>query len=367
MTDRVSRRRLLALLGAGLGPLAGCGYRPGGGDIRWTIQTGTGPYRPEFVLAAGETLFTVNRSRPAFDMESKSFGQAGRITAYDATTGTELWHESLYPLGQPAVHDDTLYVGHKGGDLLAVGTDGTERWRTQVGAFPRFIAATAHHVYTVTTAGVLYAFEIGDGTQMWQQSVDGGESYALTATSDDVFVISVTETSMTTVTAMTRDGTQRWSRERSGRRGHEAGRPIIDGKTVYISIDRGLSALAVDDGSERWSHRGGRSRGIPTVSNETVYYTGDNTLYAVRTRDGQEQWTFGSTYRYGVKSPPAVAGDTVYVGGLDGFSALAAADGTVHWQVRSDNVTDTLVVGQTAIAAMASGTVRGHWRESSTR
>lgn len=363
MSDRVSRRRLLAILGTGLGTLAGCGYRPGGGDIRWTIRTGSGMYRPGFVLTAGETLFVVNQSEPAFDMDTQSFGQAGRITAYDATTGTERWLKRPYPLGEPAVHDDTLYVGTKGGELLAVETDGTERWRTQAGEFPRFVTATDRRVYTVTETGVLSAFEAEKGTQLWQQSVDGGESYAVAATPAAVFLTKRTETGLTTVTALAQDGTHRWSRELTVRRGQEARRPVIVEETFYLPAEESLRALAVADGHERWSHQGGRPRWPPAVSGETVYYTGDNTLYAVQVGDGREQWTFGSRYRYGVASPPAVAEETVYVGGFDEFSALVATDGTLRWDIRSENVTETLVVGQTVIVAMENGTIRGHWRE----
>ncbi|WP_135828238.1 outer membrane protein assembly factor BamB family protein [Halorussus halobius] len=369
-TDRtttvLSRRGLLALATAGLAGLAGCGYRPGGGDVRWEIETGTGPYSPDDLLVVGDRLVTVNRSRRGFDFEAETWGESAEIAAYDAATGRERWAASAPPCGRPAVGDDSLYLGHEDGGVTALDADGSTRWQGSVEGFPRRLAAAGDRLYALTDADDLVALAATEspaasaGDRLWRASVAAETTSALAATADGV-VVRDAEAAGTTVRSIRRDGEGRWSTEVPGAPGDV--RPVVADGTVYVPAGDRLTALALGDGTERWSREAGRLRGSPAVGDGAVYYVADRTLSARDAEDGSVLWQFDPSDGRGFSAPPAVAGERVYAAGRDTLYALAAADGSVRWAVEADGADAApLVVGRTVAVPVEDGVVRGHRR-----
>jgi outer membrane protein assembly factor BamB len=380
--NRSSRRRFLALAvaAAGAGPLAGCGYRPGGGDVRWEHGTGTGTYRPDDLLATGRTAFTVNRSVRGFDFDAEEWSVSADIAAYDAASGGPTWEETTPPCGRPAASGGRLYVGHEDDGLVAFADDGERLWEIDVGDFPRTVAARDDRVYALTEAGDLHAFAADDGDQSWRTTLEANEETAddgeertptadratLTTTRNGVLVHYRDGTSAgggtTEVAVFGTDGDRRWTTELVI---EPSGRAAADDETgaVYVPSDRVLHAVSLDDGSERWSQGVAGIKGTPVVADGRLYHVGGGALYARSPKDGSLLWQVESDGLRGFSSSPAVADGRVYVGAHDAVYAIAAEDGTVVWQVESGRVTDApRVVAETVVVSTSDGDVRGHWR-----
>lgn len=369
MTPNPSRRRFLslaALATAGLGTLAGCGYRPGGGDIRWETGIGTGSYMPDDVLAAddGETLFTVNRSSRGFDWETEEWGRYGDLAAYDAESGDVRGEEETRPVEGVAVGGRTLYVGHEDGGLAAFGADGEVGWRVETDGVPWELAASADRVYTATDAGEIVAFAADDGDALWTTELDVPEhGVALVASEDGAFVHREDTATSTAVTAFGPDGGKRWHATLADDGiGNEP--PVAGSDVLYVPTRGKLFALGLGDGDERWSRSIDVRRGPPAVADDAVVCSDGETLYCVDVADGEERWRFRPEGRWSEVTSPVTAEGVVYVGGNDGLYALDAGDGSVRWRADSEPIEDApLVVGPTVVVTTDDGYLRGHWRE----
>ena len=158
-----SRRRVLAATGVGLaGALAGCGYRPGGGDLAWESSLGGGGlFGPgdRWFRPVGDRLFVVrNRSGRTYDFEDdawRDYENAG-VTALDPTGETRLEAETeRQAAAPPAVTEAAIVVPVAGDRVTAIdretaafdlddpgvddGGSGTDepdpiRWQVDIGA-----------------------------------------------------------------------------------------------------------------------------------------------------------------------------------------------------------------------------------------
>lgn len=125
--ERTSRRRFLAAAGVGIvGALAGCGYRPGGGDLAWESSFGGGLLRAgdRWLLPAGDRLFVVrNRSGRTFDFEDDTWRDVenAAVTALDPAGDRRLDAETeRRATGLPAVTETSVVVPVEGGRLTAI-------------------------------------------------------------------------------------------------------------------------------------------------------------------------------------------------------------------------------------------------------
>lgn len=367
MTPNPSRRRFLSLASlatAGTVGLAGCGYRPGGGDVRWEVNVGTGGYQPDDVLAGDDgTLFTVNRSSRGFDWDAEEWGQYADLTAYDATSGRERGEAQTEPVGRPAVGGRTLYVGHEDGGLTAFGADGETRWRAETDGPARGVAASADRVYAVTDGDELVAFAPDDGERLWSaDSDDSGGDVALAGTVDGTYVHREATATSTEVTAFAPDGERRWSATLSAG-GVGNARPVLVDDTLYVPARGSLFALDREDGDDRWSHSAG-SRGSPAVADGAVYLSDGERVSALDAANGEERWRFAPEGWRARVSAPAAAEGVAYVGGRSALYALDGDGGSVRWRVDSGEVRGApIVVGRTVVVVSRDGYLRGHWRE----
>lgn len=389
----LSRRKLLSLAAAaaGVGTLSGCGYRPGGGDVRWEDSTGTGLYRPDDLLATGSTVFTVSRSVRGFDFETEEWGESAEVAAYDADSGGPRWEKKTPPSGQPAASGGRLFVGHEDDGLVALDSGGAVQWEADFDHFPRTVTAGGERVYVLTEAGDLHAFAADDGERLWRTAIGAGDRKAgdetagnegtgtettgdramadhaaLAAARNGVVVHyrggTNANPTATEVAAIRGDGERRWTVELQSDLG---GRPVTDSETgiVYVPADRTLFALSLEDGSERWSQGVTGVRDSLAIGDGRLYYVAGRTLYARNARDGDLLWQSEPKGRRGVASPPAVADGKVYVGSHDAVYALAASDRTVDWQVESGSVSGApQIAGETVVVSTLEGYVRGHYR-----
>lgn len=143
MSERdFGRRRFLAATASGLASvIAGCGYRPGGGEFAWHVDVRTRPWAnrslPETWRTDGRSLFRIrNRGERMFRNE----GNDAHVTAYHST-GEKAWSRSAdrHYVGDPAVADGRVYLSLEDGGVTALeGDDGGDEYESDTDTDPRW-------------------------------------------------------------------------------------------------------------------------------------------------------------------------------------------------------------------------------------
>ena len=94
------------------------------------------------------------------------------ITAWDVTTGDELWSRAT-SVGDPIVLDGRTYVLHDGRVAAVDVRSGDERWDAPAGDRPSQLATDGRHILVLGSGGGVRALEIDTGELVWEGEVDG--------------------------------------------------------------------------------------------------------------------------------------------------------------------------------------------------
>jgi outer membrane protein assembly factor BamB len=209
------------------------------GKDRWKADRGTGraSYSTPLVVegAFGSELI-VNSTE--------------RIDAYDARTGTFLWHAgetSRFAVPTPVYHDGVIYAsrGYRSGPYLAIRPGGrgdvTSRivWRVATGA--PYVSSLLHYdrvVYMANDVGVLTAVDAATGERVWQERVDGVFSASPVAGGGHVYFVSENGE---TVVVKAGGQPQVVARNAIGERAVAS--PAISGGRIFIRTDRHVFAI----------------------------------------------------------------------------------------------------------------------------
>jgi hypothetical protein len=365
------RRTLLAgLAAAAAGSVAGCGYRPGGGDFRWSRNAGL--FAPDFLDADGDRWLSGRRATDTFDPETESFVTVGSATVLDPGGDAVFEAEFDSPLRAVAL-DGEAVVG-----LLADGTvaradpdagDDDLRWRTpalpageddgngipssdRARADPSAVAVADGTAY-VTDGTALAALDLGGGTRRWRRPPDGPVT-ALEPWSGGVYAVAGGR-----LLALGRDGSTRWTDAWPT----DPSRSIVraDGSGAYL-VDPGEVRALDHDGTERWTlDEGAADDPRPTLHSGTLYLGGGGVVAAVST-GGDRRWTASAGAATG---RIAAAGGRAYVAG--GSELVGIEAGSRVWSVgldrprRFDHEVGPFVVGGTLVLGGSERT-RGYWR-----
>lgn len=263
--------------------------------------------------------------------------ETNRVSAFDATRGTELWQFDFAggAVTAATVRDRAVYVaqeesfdGSHPARVFSLTADGTERWRRAVeGSIEAPVATDGETAFVGTTDGTLHALDDASGDTKWQARTDGEIRCAPSVGDDAVYVADETGT----VYAISTSGTERW-RAPASSPAPGAGLAITT-DSVYVGGEDGLHAIRREDGSERWSVTERGSATTPAIGSGTVYFGAGDALLAVGTEFGELQWshgisavTKGDTIIQGVLSAPAIAEDGFYVGTAPSLYAFTAGE-----------------------------------------
>lgn len=342
-----SRRRFLAALGAAAtGPaLAGCGYYPGGGDIRWREESLGGLYRSDEVGVTGETLYTVSESVMSYDIDTETWVDGAEVVAYDTGNGRERFTEqfdrpaSVAALGAGGAAVALGDEENPSQTVARFGPDG-QSWETPVEGGVERLAVAEERVYAVTADGALAA--CADGSERWRVDLEpelgsdeGGFGPTVAASAETV----VCWVGGSTV-CFDPDGTRRWSRSTVNARRLS----LVDGE-VFAHAGHGLATLDSDTGETRWIS--GDNVASFAVTADAIYCRISLGVVAFD-RSGTRQWTAGegsdAGRNRGVDDSPdyfdRVAADDrgVFVESDSGLTALATDDGSRRWTVDYDRI-----------------------------
>jgi hypothetical protein len=202
---RISRRALVGALAGGVAGLAGCGYRPGGGEFRWSEGA---LYGVDRMKLDGGTLLLVAREATSFGVRTDQWSDGGNVATVDPERGEQT---AVYgfevPTSTDALGKDTLYTGGEDGTVRAVplrgrSSDGPDRttpetdgWTTETG-----VAGGGAGIAALVPGGggvdAVYAGGSGgaaalssDGRVRWRHAPRGALASGVAAADDRAFVL----------------------------------------------------------------------------------------------------------------------------------------------------------------------------------
>lgn len=337
-----SRRRLLrragVALGLGLaGGLAGCGYRPGGGDIRWREEFRTGFYGDDPVGIADGVLYGVTGSTRTYDFETGEWVTRSSVVGYDTADGAQLFDTEFEPdVAASALGDRGLAVAFADRTVAYLTADG-EQWRASVDGEVRTVAAADGRVYAATADGRVVA--VTDGSRAWANDIgfaDGETDTDLDQrrdTGSELFLAAggavVAATADGTV-GFTPGGRRLWTRRDLDVPDSAA---FADGR-VYAWRDLDLLAIHRSTGETAWT-LSGLVESV-ALGGDGGYRVGEGMLVAFDA-GGDRRWTRDSDSRYDDRYGGGLAadGDGVYATRDGDLVAHDPADGSVRWAVEA--------------------------------
>ena len=300
----------------------------GGNPARTGVQPGPAPagapVRAWRVYTGGEVY-----ASPIVENGVVYLGvKGGDLLALDATTGEERWRVGLggdIVRATPAFSGGTLFVP-AGAVLHALdAATGRERWQMPIQfAGPSSPVASGHLVYVATQEGQLYAVDQDTGREAWHFATDGLVSCPPTVAAGTLFVGDDTG-KVYALDAET--GRERW---RATVGGDIFAAPTVGLGRVFVSTSTPeLVALDAETGHQRWQ--------VPMGGESTPAFTGSTVLlgsqthgvYALDAGTGRTRWIFPTGSPVG--SSPVVSGGTVLVGSGDTLYALDAQTGAPRW------------------------------------
>jgi len=237
--------------------------------------------------------------------------------------------------GVPVVSGGVAYFGDKAGDFHAVDAiTGKLKWKISqeertgdAGPTP----AVAHGKVYLGGWGVFRALEAETGKEVWRFATDGGTWFAPAVVGRTV-VFTSAEGNIYAADAHT--GFEQW---RFHTRSGIASGPAVEGSTAYIGLRKGLVALDVTTGKEKWAFATGGSVCYPMVSDGVVYIAAEK-IWAVEAATGKELW---GRRIFPSKDPRlAMADGRIYISaprGRSGIHVLDARTGETVDEIRFDD------------------------------
>jgi outer membrane protein assembly factor BamB len=358
MRRRTFLRATAAAATAATAGLAGCGYRAGLGDPRWThtvrgsvtgVRTRPGGGAPVVVSERGDHIL------------ARSFGDLGHIVSLDPATGALHWRfglgAELTALGpRYPTPDRPVHVGLANGEVGRLhpraepapsptpGTtpgaestddDSGDGWSDTRYVRAERLAALDGPVMVVASDGrLVYALveemlvAVGPGGAVrWRRPMP-----TVGPQEDEPDLVPLRAGVLVrhehTIRSLDRAGETRW-RVTDTAAGRPVARPVPVGEAFYVTCEAGLAALA-PDGTERWhADLGGGQFDAPAVAGDTVYVAAFGGLDAVA-RDGTTRWRYRPAGA-DARGPPVAVPGRAFVRHRDDTVA-AVADGTALWR-----------------------------------
>ena len=299
------------------------------GVERWRFQFGDMISRTSPAIANDGTIYT---GGPDFYLMAIN------------SDGTEKWRFQCngYVVSSPAISDDgTIYVGADGhkGYLYAVNPNGTMKWRTLIGN------SWTRGSPVIDRQGVIYitalAFERGhiaavypNGTVKWNYLADG-LVYCSPTLNHDESVVYCGSNDGRLYALYTSNGTRYWRYNTGGGLG-TASTVAADG-TIYVGSASGYLTAVHPNGTMIWKTKVGYCAGSsPALASDGTIYIGNAgddpcSLISVNPMNGSINWEYEVDESI-ISSPAVDANGVIYFGSQNGLLYAVNPDGTLRWK-----------------------------------
>lgn len=265
----------------------------------------------------------------------------GRVSAYDAATGEELWttRTGIEVAGGVGVGDGLVLVGSSKAELVALDwRDGNELWRVGLSSEILSVPATDQGMVVVQTVdGKLTGLKASDGSRVWvfDRSVP---VLSLRGTSSPVLVqgavIAGFDSGKLAVLDLAR-GLPAWEISVAVPHGRSELQRMVDidappqiwGGTIYVATYQGrVAAVEGNSGRILWARDLSSSAGLG-IDFSGVYVTDEEShVWGLDRNNGNALWKQDKLTRRALTAPVA----------LDAYVAVADFQGYVHLLARAD-------------------------------
>jgi outer membrane protein assembly factor BamB len=275
-----------------------------GADLKvaWRQTVGAGSDRRRRMIAApvvaGGKIFTIDAHQ--------------KVSALDASSGKRVWSVDMPPLAKRdkyaigsglAVTGDKLLVSSGFGYIAALSTaDGKEIWRRLTDTSVSGAAAVIGDKAYVTSANnELYAIDTDTGEVLWTDQAISEPARILSAPSPAVSqdILAAPFSSGELIAFLPANGRRLWQDTLStigkftplSAINDIAGRPVIDGGTVYAASHSGvLAAIDARSGVRIWNLLLGSRLG-PVISGDFLFIVGtEGQVLCINKADGKIVW-----------------------------------------------------------------------------
>lgn len=327
MTGR--RDVLAAVVGSVATGLAGCGYRPGGGDVRWSADQSLALSGATAVGVVGSQVIAVEHKSLDLSSSRGSMFDGAFVYGFGTESGTKRWEDELPAVVRVrALGDPTVVVTED--RVHGYGVDG-ERWQHDLDGAPLGVGSGGGRAYVLTDAGTLRS--IRRGRQQWQLDVPVSDDRDPVVAADRGGVVYLGNGELRRVGP---DGTEQWAH--SG--WSEVQNARIVGGVLYVSTSRRTTAIDVTSGQRQWDRH---------VKLDSIAATGRG-IYGIEhgrvlalDHSGSKRWQFEELPS--MENPEwvdfeAVAADGagVYARTATSLVGLDPSTGGVRWDVTHERI-----------------------------
>jgi outer membrane protein assembly factor BamB len=299
-----------------VGPTSVVGIDVATGSETWTIDKEIGPSVPAAVAGSGkDALLLYTEGWGAGPPDASATPSATPAS----TTPTATTSASPGSSGSPAPGTSA-----QGSTLVAVSlADRARAWTLTLPAVSRSgVTVDGDLAFVGTNDGTVTAVDLSTGQTRWTGAA-GGPLVTPLAVAEGLVVAGVQGTRSTgaaVVALKESDGTRAWSYA-APRSAVVAGSPSLSADTAYVAFsDNTVRAVALADGSERWSARmNGYVLGSPPAVSGDAVITADvrGEIYRFDAATGARVWDFALNQSV-FRTAPVVVGSAVLVTTTDG-------------------------------------------------
>ena len=345
------------------------------GEVKFTIDI------PEIAKLIDKRLVEIKRELPAgIRMKTLSISESigispeitletiisspGRITMlFSVEVSPEiLWlifHHDMKKSGKTKVTDGVIYIGSGDGNLYALNSNGSLRWKYRVEGVDAYIDTSpviddTHVIYVGQEKSPYYFYAINsDGTLKWKYASNThfeGAAPAIDLEEQSIYAINY----WGIVYAFDKNGGVKWTYD-SGPYVLDSN-PTIDSDGILYFGNTNYYLYALNpNGSLKWKYAAGNAicRG-PSVSDDTVYFGAyDYNLYALN-KNGAIKWKY--TTGDAVRCDPSIDDDgIIYFGSNDNYVYALNPNGSLRWRYATGNyVWTTPAIGANKVIYVGS-------------
>ncbi len=215
-------------------------------------------------------------------------------------------------------------------------SDGSEIWNNSIGGTGGVStpAIAGDRVFVGSCSGDLTCVNAGNGTTIWNVTIDPDPGYYGVASSPLIYaeVAYVVSHSDGTLHAIDFDGVEQWTYSASGNSNTYMS-AATDGSRIFFGGGTAMNCVDIETQTVTWTYPVSRMvTTTPAVENGIVYFAtgkGEKKLYAVNATTGDLVW---SRYLYGSISSPAISSGRIYIGDDDRrLNCFNASNGSEIW------------------------------------
>ena len=321
------------------------------GTIIWSFETGDGIEAGPVIVADG-TIYVASHDGYLYAVNPDG-SEKWRFSAGEPFWDSHYGGQYKSMMATPAIDDDgTVYVYSSDHHLIAVNSNGTEKWRYHIVWMPDFWSSpavgddgtiyigSARDDETDFVAG-LYAIN-PDGTLKWIHDEGTGVTTPPAIGSDGTIYIGAatpsedkTQEDTGKILAISPDGEQEWRFDVE--LWVEGASTVGPDGIIYAPTKEGDIYAISPQGNEIWRFSTGDGvSASPAIGSDGTVYVGswDCYFYAL-SPDGEQLWRYKTPDTFeGISSPAAIGSDgTIYVGSNSGMFYAFNPNGSLKWNL----------------------------------